>query len=483
MGEVDAKDLEAGYRQARTRLERLGQGHVLEAWDRLDPAGAAALLAEIRSVDWEELARLIDSHGRRVPQPQLPARIEPAPRWPRRPRDGAEAERYRQARARGEARLAEGAVAAFTVAGGQGSRLGWEGPKGTFPATPIRRAPLFQVFAEQLRAAERKWGRPVPWLVMTSPANDADTRAFFERHGYFGLDPEGVFLFPQAMMPAVDPGSGRVLMAGPGRIALSPNGHGGAFKALAESGALEAMAGRGVEVISYAQVDNPLVHMIDPLFIGLHDLEGAGMSSKALAKSGPHEKVGNFCLADGRVRVIEYSDMPPALAEARDASGALRFGAGSIAIHVLRRDFVEALTSGGRLELPFHRAEKKVPYWDPARDAVVAPEAPNAVKLEMFVFDALPLCERSVVLETDRVEEFAPIKNAEGEDSPATSRALQSERAARWLDARGVKVPRDAEGRLAATIEISPGVALAPEDLEAGRLPERIEPGAEVLLA
>jgi UDP-N-acetylglucosamine/UDP-N-acetylgalactosamine diphosphorylase len=241
---------------------------------------------------------------------------------------------------------------------------------------------------------------------------------------------------------------------------------------------------RGVTQISYFQVDNPSVRCIDPLFIGLHVQDGAEMSSKMLRKASSRERVGNFCVAAGKLCVIEYSDMPDELAEAKDEAGALRFDAGSIAIHVISVAFARRLTEGrgDRLELPFHRAEKVVPFVDPETGAHVEPEAPNAVKLERFIFDALPLAEHSIILETDRVEEFAPIKNAEGTDSPETSKKLQIERAARWLEANGVRVPRDEHGNVDATIEIGPLTALCAEDLRGVQLPAEIKPGQKVLL-
>jgi UDP-N-acetylglucosamine/UDP-N-acetylgalactosamine diphosphorylase len=278
-----------------------------------------------------------------------------------------------------------------------------------------------------------------------------------------------VVFFTQATMPAIN-FNGHLLLAAKDQIARSPDGHGGSLPALRRSGALDDMARRGVEIVSYFQVDNPLVHCIDPLFIGLHDLQEAEMSSKCVPKRHPLEPLGNFCLIDGKVTVIEYSDMPEQLARATTDDGRLRFAAGSIAIHLLSRGFIERLTAGGDCALPYHRAEKAVPFVDEA-GSVVRPEAPNAVKLEMFVFDAMPLAEKVVILETERSEEFSPIKNAEGQDSPATSLHDQVRRAATWLEDAGISVPRDADGQVAAAIEISPLLADGAELLK-----ERIDP-------
>jgi len=477
------------YETAKKTLEQIGQGHVLRYFEALDESQQDQLLTQIEGIDWAEVARLIESHVKQKPQAALPAKVEPAPYYPHQPGDERKGQ-YEEARQRGEALIKEGKVAAFTVAGGQGTRLGWDGPKGTFPATPIRRLPLFGCFAEYIRHVQKRDGITLPWYIMTSPANDAQTRQAFKEHDYFGLDPDQLMFFPQGMMPAIDMQTHRVLMESKSSIALSPDGHGGSLKALYTSGAIEDMKRRGIEQISYIQVDNPLVRVVDPLFIGLHATDQAQMSSKMLPKRDAKEKLGNFCLVDGRVQVIEYSDLSEELANQRLEDGSLRFTAGSIAIHVIERRFVEHLNAQpGAFGLPWHRAEKKVPYLDPDTEQTVEPGSPNAVKLETFVFDALPMCDSSIVYETDRTDEFAPIKNAdtpEGEppapDSPESSRRIQIERASRWLEQCGVAVPRDESDTPQATIEIAQTTAIEPGDLAGVNLPTSIQPHDEVLL-
>lgn len=466
--------------QVRQVLHKHGQEHLLSLYSALTPPQQATLIQTLWGLDWEYLAELCETHVRQKPVSEALGAVEPAPYYPVVPEDP---EAYRQARGLGEGLIREGRVAAFTVAGGQGTRLGWDDPKGTFPATPLSGKSLFQLFAEQLRATAARYGVAVPWYIMTSTTNHAVTQDFFEAHDFFGLGRDNVRLFSQGMMPSFSL-AGKLLLAEPHALATNPDGHGGSLTALAKSGALADMARRGVTQISYFQVDNPNVRCVDPLFLGLHRQDGAEMSSKMIRKVDPKEKVGVFCTVAGKPCVIEYSDLPDALAEARDADGALHFNAGSIAIHIIELAFARRLTEGrgDRLDLPFHRAEKVVPYVDPASGERVAPAKPNAVKLERFIFDALPLAKRTVILETDRVEEFAPIKNAAGADSPASSKALQTERAARWLAANGVKVPRGERGEVAAVIEISPLTALCAEDLRGAELPEAIEPGQKVLL-
>jgi UDP-N-acetylglucosamine/UDP-N-acetylgalactosamine diphosphorylase len=300
---------------------------------------------------------------------------------------------------------------------------------------------------------------------MTSPQNDADTRAFWEKHHYFGMKPTNLMFFPQDELPALD-FSGKVLMQTKDSLALSPNGHGGSLLALWKSGAIADMKKRGISQISYFQVDNPIVRCVDPLFIGLHDLDGAQMSSKMLPKTGPKEKLGNFCLIDGKMTIIEYSDLPDELANQRLPNGDLRFRAGSIALHAMRVDFVEALNKHG-FALPVHRAEKKVPCIDMETGAEIKPEKPNAIKLETFVFDALPLTDKSVLYETDRIDEFAPIKNATGIDSAESSEQITTERNARWLESAAIKVPRIPDHTADCTIEIAPSFALYPDDVKA----------------
>lgn len=471
----------------REQLKAIGQEHLLTFWGDLDSHQRDLLAGQIAALEFDRLPQWIEQYVRTKPKFELPEKIDPPiwyPRDPTSPRRSYDAARFRKI---GEDLVRAGKVAAFCVAGGQGTRLGWDGPKGTYPATPITRKPLFQVFAEQLLAAGKRWGRSIPFYLMTSPLNHEPTVAFFEQHNYFGLKREDIMFFQQGVMPSFDSTTGRILLAGKGELALNPDGHGGSLRALYRSGAIDDMIQRGVEHISYIQVDNPHVRAIDPLFIGLHaaaeDSSGE-MSSKMLPKTGPFEKLGNFCRVDGRTMIIEYSDLPDALAEQRDENGELRFGAGSLAIHCIGVDFVKRLnTDPAGFALPFHRADKKVAHIDLNTGQLVEPTQPNGVKLETFVFDALPLCEQSIILETDRVEEFAPIKNLSGVDSAESSKALQIERAARWLESVGVEIPRDAQGNCTAAIEISPLTALEAADLRGrANVPASIAPGNSVLL-
>src|SRR5258706_1165820 len=457
--------------ELRRNLSAHHQEKTLRFVDQLPEAGKKKLLGQLSAIDLDSVSKLIKEYVTSKPHMAVAKDIRPVKLYPRKPTAELR-DFYEQAQKRGYQLVKEGKVGAFLVAGGQGTRLGYDGPKGEFPVTPIKNKPLFQGFAEQFRAWGREVGRSIPWYIMTSDINDAATREFFSTNKYFGWDPMDVFFFQQRMMPAFAM-NGEMLLAEKDSLALSPDGHGGSLRALFKSGAIADMKKRGIDQLSYFQVDNPLVHCIDALFIGLHDLSGSEMASKVLPKSSPLEKVGNFVVADGKTQVIEYSDMPEDLARQTNSEGSLKFNAGSIAIHALRVSFIERLTSGGHLQLPWHRAEKKVPFVDESGNEV-KPEQSNAVKLEQFVFDAIPMATNPLVYETDRLEEFSPVKNAEGPDSPATCRRDQIRRAGRWLSKTGVKIPQK-DGQPDCTLEISALFAERSEQLRGKPLPKEIK--------
>ncbi|MER3415854.1 MAG: UTP--glucose-1-phosphate uridylyltransferase [Gemmataceae bacterium] len=457
-----ATDAQVLFQRLLDKLAPIGQTHVLRFWHELSDEQRRCLAAQIEQLDLAWLAQMQERGLRSqlsVPPPdswQPPEVIGPA-------RTFDQWEYQEQVAQLGEASLKAGEVAILLVAGGQGTRLGWHGPKGTFPIGPISGKSLFQIHAEKVLKLARRYDVPLPLCIMTSPANDQLTRDFFQQHHYFGLPPEQVHFFVQDELPVVEYPSGRLLLADRHRIATSPNGHGGVLTALQKAHLLDRLHARGIRRIFYFQVDNPLVRIADPFFIGHHLERGAEMSLKVVIKNDPLERVGNVVCAQGRYYIVEYSDLPEMLARRRLPSGELLVRYGSIAIHLFELEFLRRLCSRPE-PLPCHCALKTTPYLD-EHGQLRQPQAPNAVKFETFIFDALPEAQRVVILETSRAEEFEPLKNAAGENSPATVRQALTHLYADWLSQAGVAVPRRPDGSPAFPIEISPLYALDAEEL------------------
>jgi UDP-N-acetylglucosamine/UDP-N-acetylgalactosamine diphosphorylase len=446
------------------RLRNHRQEHVLFGWDRLDARQRKALIDQLAGIDLDEIADLYAKRERPIEVPGAD-RLKPIPMESAATIDAATVRRGHEALARGE-------LAVLLVAGGQGTRLGFDKPKGVFPIGPVSNKTLFQVHADKVFALARRYGKPVPFLVMTSPATHADTEAYFAEQNHFGLGRENVYFFRQGTMPAVDIVTGRLLLEAPGVLFSSPNGHGGTLTALSESGVLDEIAGRGIRHVFYFQVDNPLVKIGDPAFLGKHIAVRSEASSKAIAKAYAKEKMGVLALIDGRCGIVEYSDLPSELAELTDTRAQLVYRAGSPAIHLFDLAFLRRVTQGAT-RLPFHIARKKVPHVDEA-GRPVNPATENALKFEMFVFDALPMADRWLVMESPREEEFSPVKNADGVDSPATARQAMSNQGGRWLEAAGARVPRSAEGDVTVPLEVSPRFALDADELKARVWPGRV---------
>ena len=472
---------EKDVQNAKNLLKKHNQSCLLTFWPELNPAQKHTLLAQIEQLDWAEIDYWVENLVKKNPVAKLPKGLAPASSYGVDPVDTEQQRKYTQALNLGKKLISAGKVAAFVVAGGQGTRLGFDGPKGDFRISPIKNKTLFQLFAESIAAVSKKYQAVCPWYIMTSPLNHAQTREIFRSNDYYGLDEKDVFIFEQGTLPnfSLD---GKILLADKASIACSPDGHGGSLKALYKSGALEDMKRRGLEILSYFQVDNPLINIFDLLFIGLHALDQAEMSSKAVIKTGPYEKVGNFCLVDGNLTVIEYSDLPDELAEKRNPDGSLTFQLGSIAIHIISTSFVEKLNAKG-FSLPLHRALKKIPHID-QHGNLIEPVEPNGIKLETFVFDAVPLASRSIILQTVRSQEFAPTKTDTGVDSVETTRQMMVARAADWLESAGAHIPKKPDGSPDCLIEIAPDFALQKEDVKAklDQVPT-IKPGDKIYLA
>lgn len=447
-------------RLIRERLAEQGQEHVLRFWGKLDARCRAELLAEIEEIDFHLMERLIRDWVLNDPPPETFKEIKPVPLIPKVDPNRPDAIEAREA---GEEALRAGRVGLFLVAGGQGTRLGFDGPKGAYPIGPVSGKSFFAFHAEKIHNLDRRYGCVLPWYIMLSDANDAATRAFFRENDYFGLKPADIIFLRQRMVPCVDE-KGRFLLETPGHLAMNPNGHGGCIPAMVENGITKDARERGVDTLSYFQVDNWTVKVADPDFIGYHVLRKAEMSSKNHRKNHVREAVGVHCMCDGEYRVIEYTelDIYPQLLEV-DAKGNIVHAAGNPAIHILAIDFIERVNAHYD-RFPWHRAHKRIPYVNDGGD-LVQPEEPNGFKFETFIFDALRFTRHEpLALEIVRAGEYTPIKQFEGDNSVTAAWQAMSEYWADWLEGAGVRVPRDGAGRVAIKVEISPQFALTKEE-------------------
>ena len=450
-------------------LRPFGQEHLLAFWDTLAQKQKTSLGRQIEAIDFGLIRRLYDSRDEQGNVRELASRAGPPPAF----RLDASKNPFspQQAKRRAVEALKAGKIGAILVAGGQGTRLGFDHPKGMFPIGPLSQKTLFQIHVEKIIAAARRYGVSIPLYLMTSPATHDETVAFFTEHGRFGLPEEDLFIFCQGTMPAVDAATGRVLLDAPNRIAASPDGHGGMVAAMLRSGALDDIDRRKIEHLFYFQVDNPLVDICGQEFLGYHLLAGSEFSSQVIAKRDPLERVGNVVQVDGRLMVIEYSDLPDAAARRRNADGSLAIWAGSIAVHVMAASLLRKTVG-----LPFHIARKKVAYVD-ASGQQVKPSEPNAIKFERFIFDLMPEAKNAIVVEVDPRLAFAPLKIASGaiDDTPETVRSQLMALYRGWLRQAGATVADDTP------VEISPLFALDAEEL-AGKLPAGLATDAPVYL-
>ncbi len=467
---LEAREGFMTYQEARRVLEQFGQEHVLAFWDCLNVTQQASLLGQIEALDLKTISRiqeLLKAGGRAA---IATGEAAPAPVVTLKPDQAAEP------RAIGEKALKAGQVGIILVAGGQGTRLGYEGPKGTYRLAPLTQASLFEIHARKILALEKQYQAQVPFYIMTSEGNDADTRAFFETNHYFGLSSGRVKFFIQGTLPAFLP-DGRIVLEAPDKLFAAPDGHGGILSALERRGMLADMKARKLTTLYYFQVDNPLVDIADPVFVGLHIQRQAEMSLKVCAKRDAAEGLGVTVIRDGRCSVVEYIELTEEQKNARNSDGELVLKFGSVAIHIFSLDFLIRETTAG---LPLHQAHKKVVFCD-AKGITTKPEKPNAYKFEKFIFDALPDAKESLILEFQRQDEFAPVKNAEGNDSPDSSRMAMIEKFVSWFAQCGIKIPRDSKGRVAVKIEVDPVYAYNAETL-AARLPKGFEIKGDVLL-
>jgi len=452
--------------ELRHQAQAAGQSHLFARWTELTLSEQESLVEQAMYVDFNLLAKLWkegseesgNSHAH-----DLPRRARPIQQVVRNPRSSADMTIRQAARDCGESLLREGRVAVILVAGGEGTRLGMKGPKGLFPIGPITGNSLYQLFAEQVVSLSQRFGRTIPYVIMTSHATDQITRDFFSKQNFFGLEPSSVHFLRQGVMPVVDRETGRILMNGPASIIMNPNGHGGLLEALHTSGSFEQFRQLGIELMYYHQVDNPLTHVADPVMLGLHHQRKAQVTVKVVAKQSPEEKMGVLTEIDGHVQIIEYSDLTAEDVRRTTSDGDLLFWAGNTAIHVFDRTTLQETASAGN-PLPYHRAIKKVGHLDNL-GRWVDPQMENAIKYERFIFDLLPRIQNCLVLEAEREEEFCPLKNSTGEFSPEHVQQAMISRALRWLRSR-CEVPNSVS-----PVEISPLFALDADDLRQWKPP------------
>ncbi len=439
------------------------QEHVFRWWNDLTINEQKNLLNQLRLIDFTLLQDLIVKHteGNKLTSPEGTT-LEPPDIIPI-PQNDSQKARSDEAMKIGENAISAGTVAVVTVAGGLGTRLGANRPKGTLPISPIMGKSIFQLHAEKIQAMMKKYDTVIPWYIMTSLNNDEMTRSFFEENRYFGLSTDNVSFFSQGVLPVIDL-QGKLLMDSKSSIVTSPNGHGGTLLALKERGILSNMNNRGIKHIFYHQVDNILIKIADPVYLGYHISEGAKMSPKVIQKTDPEEKVGIVGIKDGHLDTIEYSELSDEERHALNPDGTLKFGMGNPAIYLLDVDFVEKINES-HFALPYHKAIKKVSCVD-ENGCKIKPSENNAAKFEMFIFDALKHAEKSIIMEVVREDEFSPVKNAKGENSPDTAKQSMINMFGRWLQEAGVEIPKDEAENVKGTIEVSPLYALDSEELK-----------------
>ncbi len=446
-------------------LSTHGQQHLVGFWDELSGESQQKLATQIAKVDFEQLEALYKGEDRQADWAEVSRKAIPPVAMRLTERElgegGGLGTTPVEAISAGKAALDAGQMGVLLVAGGQGSRLGFDQPKGMYPIGPVSNNTLLQIHIEKAVALAKRHGKGVPVYIMTSPITHQEQVAFLEENNRFGLAEDDLFIFCQGTMPAVDQATGKLLLADKDSLFLSPNGHGGTVAGLATSGAIEHMQKRGIRSLFYLQVDNPLVPIGDAEFLGYHLATQSELTSMAVTKSAPDDKLGNFVMVDGELNVIEYSDFPSDVAEQKDESGGLKYWAGSIAVHVFDVAFLERMLSL-KDALPFHIAKKKVPYVDASGELVI-PTENNAFKYEMFIFDLLPKAKNPIVVEYAEAEVFAPLKNAPGapKDTEEYVQRFLVDQHTGWLREAGIDVPANT------VVEISPLWAIDAESVAA----------------
>ena len=435
------------YNYAIETLEKYKQGHLLKFWNELSASEQQQLLNQLDEVDFINLNRMKsilqeDSHERDI------SSIEPSPVFELTDEDNAEFVPI------GESCIVAGEAGVILVAGGQGSRLGYDGPKGCYPVGPVSDASLFEIHARKILAFEKKYDTEIPFYIMTSIVNNDATIDFFEDNNYFGLSKDRVKFFTQGLWPAMSK-DGKIILDKKNHIFMSSDGHGGLLRALKERGMFDDMRTRGIKTLFFFQVDNPLVNICDPAFLGCHIFNNSDMSVKVCEKRDPDEGLGVVITTpEGHNSILEYSELTNKQKNEKRQDGKLRLLYGSVAIHVFSFDF---MVKEADADMPIHVAYKKVPFCN-EQGKIIKPTEPNAYKLEKFISDVLPKAEKSVNIAFDRNEEFAALKNPTGNDSPQTVKDAIISKTSRMLEKAGFTIEKE-NGNYKYAIEIDPAFA------------------------
>ena len=402
--------------EVEATLKKYGQEHLLAHYDKLDDKKKEELLKQIQEIDFELVNELYNSTKEK--KTNTNDTITPINYLDKFKLN----DKYKYYEAIGKKAIKEGKLAAVTMAGGQGTRLGHNGPKGTYDIGLDSHKSLFELLSDNLKEEGKKYGVMIPWFIMTSRENNKDTVDFFEKHKYFGYQKnKNIFFFEQGELPMMDT-EGKILIGEDGLIKLAADGHGGIYESLVKTKMTNKMRELGVEWVFIGGVDNCLVKMVDPVLMGIAIDKNVTVACKSVVKANPHEKVGVFCKKNGKPNVIEYSEITDEMAEATDENGELLYGESHILCNLFSIDAIERM---GAEPLPYHVAYKKAKYIDKDGNLVV-PDSPNAYKFEAFLFDAFGEVDDMAVLRVKREEEFAPVKNSDdaGVDCPKTAREL-----------------------------------------------------------
>ena len=410
--------MEEKFEQVEKILRKTGQEHLLKQYERLtDDKKKQEFLNSILTIDFDAINEIYLNSKKNITNKDFT--IEPIKFIDKERIDEKEYIEYEKL---GKEIIKNGKLAVVTMAGGQGTRLGHTGPKGTFDLGLGNHKSIFEILCDTLKAENERYGVSVPWYIMTSDENNAETVEFFEKNNYFGYNKGDIFFFTQSKLPMVDT-EGKCLIDEKGNIKEAADGHGGIFKSILKGGALYDMQSRGIEWVFIGGVDNVLVKPVDPVLIGLSIKDNVEAAGKSIIKANPHEKVGIFCKKDGRPSVIEYSEISDELAEERLENGELKYAESHILCNLFSLNAINKIAS---IDLPYHVAFQKAKYIDNDGNLIIS-DKPNAYKFESFIFDAFEKLDDLVVLRVKRENEFAPVKNAEGEDSPETARKLYIE--------------------------------------------------------